>query len=198
LVQSVAAGGIGILAVATARVSRRRLTPRERTGAALAVLGLALLAVSLSGGQASGATGGLRPILLWLAGTAALALVILACTRAFLSRGVGDGIAGGLFFAIGDISTKLFTQGGGRFLFALSLIGGYLLGTSLLQIGYQSASALTVAGLATLITNAVPIAAGTLVLGEKLPTGGLGVIRIIAFVAVTAGAAVLARPDHGS
>ena len=53
LVQSVAAGGVGILAMATARIARRRLTRRESTGAGLAVAGLALLAVSLSGGQAA-------------------------------------------------------------------------------------------------------------------------------------------------
>ena len=64
----------------------------------------------------------------------------------------------------------------------------YLLGTSLLQIGYQSGAALTVAGLATLFTNAVPIAAGTVVLHEQVPTGALGVIRVIAFAAVMAGA----------
>ena len=44
------------------------------------------------------------------------------------------------------------------------------------------------AGLATLFTNAVPIAAGTVVLHEQVPTGALGVIRVIAFAAVMAGA----------
>jgi hypothetical protein len=78
----------------------------------------------------------------------------------------------------------------------IPLIVGYLLGTSLLQIGYQSGAALTVAGIATLLTNAVPIAAGTVMLHEPLPTGALGVIRVLAFAAVTAGAILLARPDR--
>ena len=81
-------------------------------------------------------------------------------------------------------------------MFVIPLIAGYLLGTSLLQIGYQSGSALTVAGLATLFTNAVPIAAGTVVLSERVPSGALGVVRIVAFAAVTAGAVVLARPEE--
>jgi hypothetical protein len=76
------------------------------------------------------------------------------------------------------------------------MIVGYLLGTSLLQIGYQSGAALTVAGLATLFTNAVPIAAGTVVLGEDVPSGALGVIRVLAFGAVTTGAILLARPKQ--
>ena len=69
----------------------------------------------------------------------------------------------------------------------------YGLGTALLQLGYQHGGALTVAGLATLLTNALPIAAGTVVLGEPVPTGPLGVLRVFAFVAVTIGAILLAR-----
>jgi hypothetical protein len=195
LVQSVAAGGVGILAMATARMAGRRLTRRESTGAGLAVVGLALLAVSLSGGQAADHRGSLAAIVLWLAVTVGAAILILTSSRAFLQRGVGDGIAGGLFFAAGDICTKVATEGGGRLVFAIPLILAYLLGTSLLQIGYQSGAALTVAGLATLFTNAIPIAAGTVMLGEDLPTGSLGVIRVLAFGALTAGAILLARPN---
>lgn len=196
LVQSVAAGGVGILAVATARLARRRLGGREIVGASIAVAGLGLLAVSLSGGSARDAQGSLAAIGLWLAVTAAVAVVILTSGRAFLQRGVGDGIAGGLFFAVGDICTKVATEGGARLLFAIPLIAGYLLGTSLLQIGYQSGAALTVAGLATLLTNAIPIAAGTFVLHEQVPAGALGIVRVVAFAAVTAGAILLARPER--
>lgn len=196
LVQSVAAGGLGILAVAGARLAHRPLTRREGAGASLAVIGLLLLAVSLSGGDARDTEGALGSVVLWLAITAAVAVLVFVSDRAFLQRGVGAGIAGGLFFAIGDISTKVATGGGGRLWFVVPLIAGYLLGTSLLQIGYQSGSALTVAGLATLFTNAVPIAAGTVILGEQVPSGALGAVRIAAFAAVTAGAVALARPEE--
>jgi hypothetical protein len=195
LVQSVAAGGIGILAVATAHLGHRRLTRREAIGASFAVSGLLLLAVSLGGGDASDAPGELGAIVLWLTATAGAAAVILASGRKFLQRGVAAGIAGGLLFAAGDICTKVTTEGGGRILFVIPLIAGYLLGTSLLQIGYQSGAALTVAGLATLFTNAIPIAAGTVVLHEQPPPGALGVLRVAAFGAVTVGAILLARPD---
>jgi hypothetical protein len=97
-------------------------------------------------------------------------------------------------FSIGDISTKLVTQGGARVGFLVLLVAGYALGTGLLQIGYQAGAALTVAGLATLATNALPIAAGTTVLDEPLPSGALGVVRVVAFGAVVAGAVLLARP----
>jgi hypothetical protein len=108
------------------------------------------------------------------------------------------GIAGGLLFSIGDISTKLVTQGGTHFAFVLTLIIGYTLGTSLIQLGYQRGAALTVAGLATLCTNALPIAAATIVLHESVPSGILGAARVVAFVAVTAGAILLSEPDSAS
>jgi hypothetical protein len=106
------------------------------------------------------------------------------------------GVAGGLFFAIGDISTKVATQGGARAAFVLTLIVGYSVGTGLIQVGYQAGSALTVAGLSTLLTTAVPIAAGTIVLHESVPSGAFGGLRVPAFAAVTAGAVLLARPGE--
>src|SRR5262249_55485647 len=130
--------------------------------------------------------------------TAGVALFVLAAGRALGLVAVSYGLAGGLFFAIGDISTKVATQGGARTAFVLSLILGYSLGTALLQIGYQAGGALTVAGLATLLTNAVPIAAGTIVLDEPVPGGALGGLRVLAFAAVTVGAVMLARPEKPS
>ena len=83
-----------------------------------------------------------------------------------------------------------------RAAFAVSVVLGYALGTAFLQLGYQKREALTVAGIATLLTNALPIAAGSVVLGEPVPSGALGVMRILAFAAVTAGAILLARPSR--
>ena len=109
--------------------------------------------------------------------------------------GTSFGIAGGLLFAVGDISTKLATQGGPRVAFALPLVGGYVLGTAMLQLGYQRGGALTIAGIATLLANALPMAAGTVLLGEPIPGGLLGLLRIAAFAIVIVGAIVLARPQ---
>jgi hypothetical protein len=41
----------------------------------------------------------------------------------------------------------------------------------------------------------VPIAAGTIVLHEAVPSGALGVFRVLAFAAVTVGAVLLSRPE---
>jgi drug/metabolite transporter (DMT)-like permease len=198
LVQSVAAGGIGILAVATARLGRRRLTSRESLGAGVSVAGLLFLSLSLIGGGDQSGPGSLAEIGLWLGGTCAAAALVLSVGRAFVGAAAADGIAGGLLFSCGDISTKVATHGGVRAAFALAAIFAYLVGTSLLQIGYQRGAALTIAGIATLLTTALPIAAGPVLLDETLPKGGLAVLRVLAFATVTAGAILLARPQGGA
>ena len=198
LVQSVAAGGIGVLAYASARLSGRRLAGRELAGVLVSVLGLVALAVSLAGGSEEGGEGSLRAIVLWLLVSAAVGIVAIGGGRRLGAIAAAYGIAGGIFFSIGDVATKVTTQGGARLLFVVPLIVGYTLGTALLQVGYQAGGALTVAGLATLLTNALPIVAGTVVLDEPVPAGAFGALRLIAFVAVVAGAFLLARPEKPS
>jgi hypothetical protein len=198
LVQSITAGGIGVLAFVSARMRRRRLGRHEFAGVLVSMLGLLALAVSLAGGTGEGTGGSTAEILLWLGATAAAAVGALALGWRFGALAVAEGVAGGLFFSIGDISVKVATQGGARTAFAIGVVAGYSLGTGFLQLGYQKGGALTVAGLATLLTNAVPIAAGTVVLGEPVPSGLFGALRILAFAAVTLGAILLARPDPGA
>jgi drug/metabolite transporter (DMT)-like permease len=196
LVQSIAAGGIGLLAFFSMRLTDEKLGGRRLLGVALSVLGLVALAVSLlegSGGE--GHSGSTLAVLVWIGATAALAVAVIIFGRRPLGVAVANALAGGLCFSAGDISTKLATQGGARLGFLVTLVLGYTLGTSLLQLGYQAGAALTVAGLATLLTNVLPILAGTIVLQEPVPSGALGALRVLAFVAVTVGAVLLARPE---
>jgi hypothetical protein len=181
----------------SARMTHRKLRRAETVGVVLSVVGLLALAVSLVGGSEQGGHGSTGLVLLWLGASAGAALIVLALRRV-LGVAVAYGIAGGIFFSIGDVSTKLATQGGVRTAFLVLLVVGYTLGTMLLQIGYQAGGALVVAGLATLLTNALPIAAGTVVLNEPVPSGAFGAVRILAFAAVVAGAFLLARPGKKS
>lgn len=192
LVQSIAAGGIGVLAFVSARLAGRRLSRRELAGVAVSLAGLVALGVSLAAGSGEHGNGAIGPVLLWLGITAGVAVIMVAGARVGVAAAYGA--AAGLFFSIGDISTKLATQGGARTLFVVTLIAGYLLGTALMQVGYQAGAALTVAGIATLLTNALPIAAGTVILDEPLPGGVLGAVRIFAFAAVIVGAVLLTHP----
>jgi hypothetical protein len=196
LVQSISAGGIGVLAYVSARLSSRRLGGRELSGVILSTVGLLALAVSLVGGSGEGGSGSTRAIVLWLGTSGVLALLVVLLGRKLLGAAVASAVAGGVFFSIGDISTKVATQGGARVAFVITLILGYTLGTALLQLGYQAGGALMVAGLATLLTNALPIAAGTIVLDEPVPSGAFGGLRLFAFAAVIVGAFLLARPPR--
>jgi hypothetical protein len=195
LVQSVAAGGIGLLAFFSRRITRQRFGRRAVAGIVLSVVGLLALSISLAGGgKLTGHAGSIPLILLWLGCTGLAAAAVLLPGSRLMGAAVANGIAGGLFFSIGDISTKLATEWGPRSAFVVTIVAGYLIGTTLLQLGYQSGAALTVAGLATLLTNVLPIAAGTVVLEEPVPSGALGAARVLAFACVIAGAALLSRP----
>ena len=195
LVQSVGAGGVGILAYVSAKIGRRRLTRRELGGSIVATAGLTLLGISLLGGSDPGTDGDVVAIVAWLVATTLLALAVLALGRWRLDRAAAAGIAGGIFFSVGDVATKAATHGGTRIGFAVGLVLGYTAGTALLQVGYQAGAALTVAGLATLLTNALPIAAGAVVFAEPVPSGAYGALRILAFAFVVVGAFLLARPE---
>ncbi|HMH46371.1 MAG TPA: hypothetical protein VK538_01535, partial [Solirubrobacteraceae bacterium] len=145
LVQSIAAGGIGLLAFLSVRLTGGRLGSRRLIGVVVSVLGLVALAISLANGSGGeGHSGSTLAVLVWILGTAVLAGAVIVIGRPTLGAAVANGLAGGLCFSVGDISTKLATQGGARIAFVVPLILGYTLGTTLLQLGYQAGAALTV------------------------------------------------------
>ena len=74
-----------------------------------------------------------------------------------------------------------------------TLIVAYAAGTSVLQWAYQRGDALTAAGMATMATNAVPIAAGFVLFGETLPHGTRAVLQVAAFACLVMSAVALGR-----
>ena len=63
LVQSIGAGGIGVLAYVSARMSGRQLSRRELSGVIVSALGLLALGVSLVGGSGEGRSGSTSSLL---------------------------------------------------------------------------------------------------------------------------------------
>ncbi|MEZ5121340.1 MAG: hypothetical protein R2736_07165 [Solirubrobacterales bacterium] len=199
LVQSVSAGGIAVLAYFSARRQGRSPSRRERLGVAVSLLGLLALGVSLAASTSDGSHGTFPAVSAWLGASGLLALTaVLSSPR--IGKGVGYAIAAGTLLAAGDISMKTAFEGGWHVIFLMTAGAGYGIGTILLQIAYQHARALTAAGISTLLTNALPIVAATTILGEDIPSGLLGVLRVLSFVAVIGGAVLLARgtPDAAS
>jgi drug/metabolite transporter (DMT)-like permease len=190
LVQSVVASGVAVLAFATARGHPSRLAKREQLAVVLAVAGLVLLALSLAGVTPSDEHPPVIGIIIWLAacgGGAALLMV----TRVRIARAAALGLAAGLLFADGDISAKLVGYGGLWLIAIATLIVAYAVGTSVLQWAYQRGDALTAAGMATLATNAIPIAAGFVLFGEVLPRGPRAVLQVASFACLVASAVAL-------
>jgi drug/metabolite transporter (DMT)-like permease len=193
LVQAAAAGGIGILALMVSRITHVPLTRLEQAGAAVSVLGLALLGVSLLADHGEGTGATYAWVGVWLAASAAGATLCVTLLGRAIGRGAAWGIASGILFAAGDIATKMAVSGGlADVVFLVCLIVFYSAGTAVLQAAFQRGGALTTAGLSTLLTNALPIAAGMALFHEPLPSGWIGVVRVGAFAAVIAGAVLLA------
>jgi hypothetical protein len=180
LVQAVTASGVAVLAFATARGHPSRLARREQFAVVLALAGLVLLGVSLLGHRPTDQHPPVIGIIIWLAACGGVAILLIVQPTRF-GRAATLGLAAGLLFADGDISAKLIGYGGLWLLALVPLIIAYGTGTSVLQTAYQRGDALTAAGMATMVTNAVPIVAGFVLFGERLPSGGFAVLQVLAF-----------------
>jgi drug/metabolite transporter (DMT)-like permease len=199
LVQAVSASGIAVLALLGVRGRPGRLSRHEQLAVVLALVGLVLLSLSLVGSEPSSRAPHAIVAVIWLAASAGAAVALIV-VRISLSRAAVLGLAAGLLFADGDVSAKLVSFGGIWLLALIPLVVCYAAGTSVLQAAFQHGSALTAAGLATLVTNAVPIAAGFVLFDEVLPTGIKGALQIAAFASIVAsagflGSAAAAPPD---
>jgi hypothetical protein len=190
LVQAVGASGIAVLAFATARGHPSRLARREQVAVILAITGLVLLALSLVGSTESDQHPPVIGIIIWLAACAGGAALLIGIPTRF-GRAASLGLAAGLLFADGDISAKLIGYGGLWLIALTTLIVAYAVGTSVLQSAYQRGDALTAAGTATMVTNAVPIAAGFVLFGETLPRGARAVLQVAAFACLVVSAVAL-------
>ena len=186
LVQAVAAGSVGLIAL----FARRRGAGTTRTqllAVVLSVAGLLLLALSI-GGATHERHASVPALAGWLAGS-------LAAAVGSGAAGFG-GAAAGVLYAAGDVATK-GAVGGGAWLVLVPVVlaahGGAFVA---LQLAFQRGSALASAGLSTLLTNALPIAAGIALFHEELPAGARGTMRVAAFALVVFAAALLARREE--
>jgi len=192
LVQAVSAAGIAVLALVGARGRIHTIPRRQQAAVAVAMVGLVLLGLSLRGAHQTDSVPSLVGVVTWFGACGAAAFVALRGLPSWVPS-ARFGLAGGLLFAVGDMSAKLVGYGGTWLLAALPLITGYALGTSLLQGGYQRGGALTTAGIATLTTNAVPIVAGFVLFDERLPHGASGGLQLAAFCSLVVSATLLGR-----
>ncbi len=196
LVQAASAGGIGVLALLAQRATGVRLPRREWLAVVTSICGLALLGASLAGGAAVGRHAALGGVLLWLGASAVAALLFAGPAAHLLAGGAGLGLAAGVLYGAGDVATKAAVGGGTWLAIVPVVLAAHGLAFVCLQLGFQRGGALSTAGPATLLTNALPIAGGILLFHEHVPAGALGLLRLAAFALIVAGATVLARGER--
>ncbi len=191
LVQAVAAGGIGVLALFAHRAGAP-LSQRDRVAVVISTGGLLLLGLSLVGGAGAGQQARVAAVAAWLVVSLVVAsLGVLG--GAALAPGAGLGLAAGVLYAAGDVATKAVFTGGLWLLLVPVVLAAHGAAFAALQLGFQRGRALATAGTSTLLTNALPIAAGLVVFHEQLPGGLYSGLRIAAFALVVVGAALLAH-----
>jgi len=190
IVQAASGGGIGVLAFLVFRARAERPSRRESAGVVAAIGGLVLLGISLIHQSSSHHSVPALGAALWIA----ISLCVVAVLAIGVRSGAALGAGAGLLYASGDIATKAAFSNGHHLEFVLALLACHGLGFVALQRGFQLGNALQTAGLSTMLTNSVPIAAGIALFHEGMPAGVLGVIRGLAFAMVLFAAVVLARP----
>jgi hypothetical protein len=203
LVQSVIAGGLVLLTVTADRLFAHQVTRREWIGVALAGLGLAFLAATLSGtGKGPHSEYELARLYPWIGGLAALALAVAVASGRSARAGVMLGASAGLFWAASDSSIKALSghlgDGAAAVLgsplavvIAVASAAGLVVSARSLQVG----KAVPVIAVTSVAANVFTIAAGPLVFGEPLPDTSLSVVvRMLAFALVIAAAALSPAP----
>ena len=147
---------------------------------------------SLAGTAASDHHPAVAGVVIWLAAYGGAALLIATPARSGRAAAACLGLAPGRLFD-GDISAKLVDYGGLWLAALATLIVTYAAGTSVLQSAYQRGDVLTAAVTATITTNAVPITAGFVSFGERLPHGIRTGLQLAAFACLVASVVVLGR-----
>src|SRR5271157_1155296 len=189
LVQAVSAGGVGILAILAHRLGTP-LTRQEQVGTWIAVGGLVLLGLSLTSDVTPTSPARSMTLIIVITVGALLAGGLVLLARGF-RPGALLGCAAGILFGVGDLATKGAVDGVGL-LFVPILAVCTALGFVTLQLAFQRGRVLETAGSSTLVNNLIPIVGGVVVFHEPIPAGLAGVARVASFVAVVAGAVLLA------
>jgi hypothetical protein len=191
LVQAVAAGGVGVLALLAHRLGSP-LGTRERVGALVAVAGLVLLGASLATTVQSTSSARSSTLLVVIVAGVGVAGLLVALRARTGRPGASLGCAAGVLFGVGDLATKGAVSGNGPF-FVPIFAACTALAFVVLQLAFQRGRVLETAGLSTLVNNLIPIAGGVFVFHEALPAGAAGAARMASFASVLAGAVLLAR-----
>jgi hypothetical protein len=196
-VQATSAGGVGLLALLV-RVGGGRLSRQDAVAVAASVAGLLLLAMSLPAGTLHTVRASWAAPLGWTLSSAAIAGLAAIPAARMLRPGAGLAVASGLLYSAGDVATKAAVdRAGPLWLFVLLLLACHGMAFISLQVAFQRGGTLATAGVSTLLTNVLPIAAGLTIFAERIPAGWEGTLRGLGFAGAVIGATLLAARKPG-
>jgi drug/metabolite transporter (DMT)-like permease len=198
-VQAFLAGGLALLAPASAIFLGHRLTRGEIAGASLMAVALVFLAVGLHASSAD-ARFGHGHLAAYLGAAVALATVAaVAAPRA--RRAHAFGLVAGILYGAGDCALKALTGIARRHDVVHAILSPWLVATIVMvgvaffafQRGLQTGRALPVIALMSAATNVVSILGGFIVFGDPLgKTAGFATLHVFGFVLVAVSAWLLA------
>ena len=207
LVSVMMQGGIALFVLFAVVFLGERARPSEWAGIAITILGMLLLAISLSSSEAQAPTDNrimiVMSVILFGAGYFPLRM------RRLVENGVGAAIFSGVIFGLASLYTKGMTD---DYLaretiapllrivtnpYVYGVIIGNIIGMIALQNSFSSARGIIAMPLSSALSNIVPIAGGMIVFGERLPADPARTItRIAAFLLTVLGSALLANAQE--
>jgi len=199
-------GGIALFVVFSVLAMGERARAAEWAGIVAIVLGMILLALSLSGGASQGAMSARAIIGL----TAALAIVALAAfaNPRFARAGIAQAIGSGLAFGLASVFTKAMTDAfeASEFGLAMRLItdlwiypmlAANITGMVMLQNSFHQARGIITMPLSSALSNLVPILGGMIAFGERLPSDPIAAaMRVTAFALAIGASLTLAASEE--
>jgi drug/metabolite transporter (DMT)-like permease len=199
-------GGIALFVIFSVVVTGERARLAEWAGIVAIVVGMILLAMSLSAGASQGAMS--DRVLIGL--TAVLAIVAAASfTRPRLARGgIAQAIGSGIAFGLASLYTKAMTdafEAGGAGLalrmaadpWVYSMLIANLIGMVMLQNSFHQARGIITMPLSSALSNLVPILGGMIAFGERLPSDPVAAaMRVAAFILTIAASTTLAASEE--
>ncbi|HUY38636.1 MAG TPA: hypothetical protein VMV13_07385 [Candidatus Binataceae bacterium] len=196
-------GGTAMFVIIAVVLLKERADLREWIGISATVLGMAMLAASLSSSDTEGALDG-RALMVLSVALIALALAPMATAR-LRETGAAAAILSGVAFGLASLYTKGMTTdflarpetalviriAGNPYVYLLVIAN--IAGTILLQNSFHTARGIIAVPLSSALSNVVPILGGIIAFGEHLPSApASAAMRVGAFALTIAASAVLA------
>jgi drug/metabolite transporter (DMT)-like permease len=200
-------GGIALFVLFAVAFLGERARPVEWAGIAITILGMLLLAVSLTNDEAQAPTDTsamvMVSVILFVVGYLPMRM------PRFIENGVGAAIFSGFVFGLASLYTKGMTDDYQAReaiapairivtnIYVYGVIIANIVGMIALQNSFFSARGIIAMPLSSALSNIVPIVGGMIVFGERLPSGTAhSAMRIGAFVLTVVGSALLANAQE--